>query len=43
MNLSLNVSMFAVTCHNFIILLYFIILNLPQFTNDLQIHLKYMY
>ena len=27
----------------YIILLYIIILNLPQFTNDLQIHLKYMY
>ena len=25
------------------IILYYIILNLPQFTNDLQIHLKYMY
>ena len=26
-----------------VLLLYYIILNLPQFTNDLQIHLKYMY
>ena len=30
----------AISC---LILLLYIILNLPQFTNDLQIHLKYMY